>query len=146
MNVQEILNQSKVQLIACRREDTLETAATMLASANIGAMPVRDESDHLIGVISERDIVRALARHPSDMRKLTVSDIMTHDVATCTPEDDIKHVLEVMDRRRVRHLPVVDKGGLLGMISLRDTIRFRLNDAQAEINVLRDYAATRTSF
>ncbi|MBT3306130.1 MAG: CBS domain-containing protein [Alphaproteobacteria bacterium] len=138
MSVKNILKDHGGQLITCRPEDTIDTVATILASKKIGALPVRDSDRMLVGIISERDIVRGMAEKGSDSVNLRVRDLMTADVATCQPEDSIKDVMQIMSRRHIRHLPVLKDGQLLDMLSQRDVMEYRLEATELEANVLRD--------
>ena len=138
MSVKNILKDHGGQLITCRPEDTIDTVATILASKKIGALPVSDSDRMLVGIISERDIVRGMAEKGSDSVNLRVRDLMTADVATCQPEDSIKDVMQIMSRRHIRHLPVLKDGQLLDMLSQRDVMEYRLEATELEANVLRD--------
>ncbi|MCP5366303.1 MAG: CBS domain-containing protein [Hyphomicrobiales bacterium] len=143
MIIKDILKRRDRGLITNRPEDTIEAAAMLLASHNIGALPVRDGDGDLIGVISERDIVRGFAEHGGKVSALLVRDLMTRDVVVCSPNDDIKHARRLMKQRHIRHLPVVDDGRLCGMISSRDVMESRLEETKLERDVLRDYAIAR---
>ena len=145
MSVKNILKDHGGQLITCRPEDTIDTVATILASKKIGALPVRDSDRMLVGIISERDIVRGMAEKGSDSVNLRVRDLMTADVATCQPEDSIKDVMQIMSRRHIRHLPVLKDGQLLDMLSQRDVMEYRLEATELEANVLRDRVRVRGS-
>jgi CBS domain-containing protein len=138
MSVKNILKDHGGHLITCRPEDTIDTVATILASKKIGALPVRDAERNLVGIISERDVVRGMAEKGSASVNLKVRDLMTADVATCLPEDSIKDVMEIMARRHIRHLPVMEDGNLLDMLSQRDVMEYRLEATELEANVLRD--------
>ncbi|MCB2100743.1 MAG: CBS domain-containing protein [Rhodobacterales bacterium] len=143
MNVLDILKRRDRSLVTNRPEDTVETAATLMSSHNIGALPVRDGNGRLVGVISERDIVRAFASKGGKVLTLRVQDLMTRDVVTCTPEDTVKRARQLMSQRHIRHLPVVDGDTLCGMISSRDVMECHLEQTELEVNVLRDYAIAR---
>jgi len=138
MSVKNILKDHGGHLITCRPEDTIDTVATILASKKIGALPVREAERNLVGIISERDVVRGMAEKGSASVNLKVSDLMTADVATCLPDDSIKDVMEIMARRHIRHLPVMEEGNLLDMLSQRDVMEYRLEATELEANVLRD--------
>ncbi|MDH5748333.1 MAG: CBS domain-containing protein [Rhodospirillales bacterium] len=140
MQIREILTHNKNRLVTNRPEDTIEASAMLLSTNNIGALPVRDGDGRLVGVISERDIVRGLAEHGAKVRDLCVRDLMTRDVVTCSPADTVKHAMSLMSQRHIRHLPVMEDGVLIGMISSRDVMASRLEQTQMERNVLRDVA------
>jgi CBS domain-containing protein len=143
MQIRNLLEQKKLSLVTNRPEDTIEAAAMLLSTNNIGALPVRDGEGNLIGVISERDIVRGFAEQGSKVRDLRVRDLMTRDVITCSPDDTVKHAMKLMTQRHIRHLPVVEDGALISMISSRDVMESRLEQTKMERNVLRDVAIVR---
>ena len=138
MTVESILKDHKGNLTTCRPEDTIDTIAVILTSKKIGALPVRDGERKLVGIISERDIVRGLSEKGAPAIDLKVKDLMSSDVATCKPADSIKDVIEIMERRHIRHLPVVKDGELLDILSQRDVMKSRLELTELETNVLRD--------
>ncbi|MBC8340019.1 MAG: CBS domain-containing protein [Rhodospirillales bacterium] len=138
MNVESILKDHEGPPITCRPEDTVETVAGILTTNKIGALPVHDAQRKLVGIISERDVVRGLAENGSGCVNLKVSDLMTTDVATCKPSDSIKDVIKIMMRRHIRHLPVMKDGALLDILSQRDVMESRLEAKELEANVLRD--------
>lgn len=138
MKAGEFLQRSRQQLIKCRPGDTLETAAKLLHTYKIGAMPVCGENLRIVGILSERDLVRAFATQGSDLRRMFVRDVMSQQVVSCNPEEPMQAAQDVMRRNRFRHLPVVANGQVLGMLSIRDTLATRLQESELEINVLRE--------
>jgi CBS domain-containing protein/beta-phosphoglucomutase-like phosphatase (HAD superfamily) len=129
---------------------TIEANATMRALAHsfrseaIGAMLVLDSSGRLQGIISERDLVRGLDEFGADLPLMPVSHFMTRSVVTCAPEDSVAAVANVMTQRRIRHVPVAVKGAVVGLISIGDVLKHRLDEVQLEANVLRDVARYRS--
>jgi CBS domain-containing protein len=111
----------------------------------IGAMPVCELSTRMVGIISERDLVRAFARADwSEMQFIRARDVMTTHIMSCAPEDSMRRAQDLMRANHIRHLPVVKDGHVLGMLSMRDTLDLRLRESEDEMNVLRDFvAATR---
>ena len=109
-----------------------------LSTLNIGAFPVCDTHGALIGIISERDVVRAFARDGARLADLHVRDLMTREVTTCTQETSMVEAEKLMNKRRVRHLPILDGLKLVGMLSIRDVMVWRHQEARDEVNVLRD--------
>jgi len=140
MQVIDLLDRTARSPVTARPEDTLQTAATLLANNNIGAMPVRDGEGRLVGVLSERDIAHCFADLGKKVEDLRVQDMMSRDVVTCSPKDDVNDAMRVMSQRRIRHLPVVENGTLSGMISSRDVMEAMLEQTVLERDVLRDYA------
>lgn len=138
MRIDQFIDEKKVDIITCREEDTVHTAATLLTSNRIGAMPVVDADRELVGVFSERDIVRAFARQDLDVNRVRVGEIMTRNVVACAPGDEMTDAQQVMKQHGVRHLPVMDGGRLVGFISIRDALEVVLRDREMEANVMRD--------
>lgn len=111
-----------------------------LSSAAIGAMVVLSAEGKLAGIVSERDIARGLADHGAGLPSLTVARLMTKAVVTCQPDDSIASISKIMSQRRIRHLPVLENGELVGLVSIGDVLKHRLDEIQLEAKVLRDYA------
>ena len=140
MKVAEILRQKGAEVITVRPNESIETFSHRLRMAHIGAMVVLDEAGHMKGVISERDVVHGIAEHGARCLSMTVADLMTTRVVTCTPEDNIGRIARLMTENRIRHLPVVEGGKLSGMVSVGDVVKNRLDEMSMEANVLRDIA------
>lgn len=143
MKIGDFLKRSQ-QLVTCGPDDSLETAAKLLDTFGIGAMPVCDAAKRMVGIISERDLVRSFANQGFHFLNIRVRDAMTAKVISCGPEDSMQSAQYLMRENHIRHLPVVANGSVLGMLSIRDTLAVRLEESEFEINVLRDVvAATR---
>ncbi|MGI9483278.1 MAG: CBS domain-containing protein, partial [Hyphomicrobiales bacterium] len=138
MLVNEMLKAKRADVITVKPHETLNTLVHRLAMENIGAVVVSNDGESVDGIISERDVVRGLTRHGPHLLQMTVSEIMTEHVLTCNPDDNIKEIMRLMTQRRIRHLPVVKNGGLIGLISIGDVVKDRLELMQLEANVLRD--------
>ena len=139
-NIGSILKARAAPLITCRADDTVQMVVGLLHRHKVGALPVVDAEGHLVGIVSERDIIRGLAERKDGVRKSKVSVLMTKDVVTCTAATAVKDAARLMDKRHIRHLPVVDAGRAVDMVSLRDVVSCRLNEAELEADVLREYA------
>lgn len=120
----------------------MELVAT-IASRRIGAVLVLDEAGHLAGIVSERDVVKALANNGAGVLTMKAGDIMTADVMTVTPATTVNEAMELMDRGYFRHLPVLDKGQLLGIISVRDVVRAKIDRHVNENDNLLSYIHNR---
>ena len=145
MKVREIVDAKGRGVVTIRPDASVSTAVHRLALERIGALVVSEDGHRVAGIISERDIVRAVAEGGTEL--LTsgrrVAEVMTRNVITCTSEDAVKHVMAEMTRRRVRHLPVIDGGKLAGIVSIGDIVKSRLEEVELEADVLRDaYIAT----
>ncbi len=139
MYVAEILNTKGSEVIATSPTETVAVTARLLNYERIGAVLVRDAKDNVIGVISERDIIRGIAVNGARALDMEVHDLMTREVVSCKPTDTISEVMRVMTTRRFRHLPVMEDGALKGMISIGDVVKYRLEETEMEARVLRDY-------
>lgn len=140
MNVQSILSIKGSEVATVGRQATLAEAADLLRERSVGALVVSDDGRHIEGIISERDVVRALAAHGASALGRTVSSVMSTDVVTCRPDDRIEQLMHWMTDRRIRHLPVTDDAQLLaGIISIGDVVKARLGQLENENQVLHDY-------
>jgi CBS domain-containing protein len=139
MNVQAILSNKGDQVLTIEPNVTLAAAAQILAQRRIGALVVTGAAGRLVGIISERDIVRALAEKGADALAAPVSDVMTRKVVTCRWSDTIAEIMELMKSGKVRHIPVVEQGQLAGIISIGDVVKARLGELEREQDALRDY-------
>ncbi len=140
MKVAEILKQKGQNVISVRPTESIETLSHRLRLARIGAMVVLGEGGALDGIISERDIIHGIAEHGPKCLELTVADLMTKRVITCTPEDNVTRIARQMTENRIRHLPVVEGTKLVGVVSVGDVVKNRLEEMLLEANVLRDLA------
>lgn len=120
-------------------EQTVAEAARILHNRRIGALVVMDANHGIIGILSERDIVRGMALHGSKVEALKVRDLMTSSVLVCGPDDSLDTLMGIMTNKRVRHLPVVDQGSLAGIITIGDVVKSRLEEATMQVDSLRDY-------
>ena len=140
MQVREILSAKGGRVVTIRPDATVATAVHRLALERVGALVVSEDGAAIAGILSERDIVAALAEQGAGVLAvdLRVGDLMTKRVVTCRPEDQVKTVMAEMTRRRVRHLPVVENGRLVGIVSIGDIVKSRLEEMELETLVLRD--------
>jgi len=139
MTVASILKAKGSHVETVSPDTTLHTVVWELKTKNIGALVVVSAHDHkILGIVSERDVVRQLTEHGGHLMALPVSKIMSAPVITCTPEERITGVMARMTRHRVRHLPVVAGGRLVGIISIGDVVKYRLDELELEANVLRE--------
>ena len=139
MKVREYLATLKRVIITCRPEDTIETAATLLATNHIGAMPVRDANGRVVGMFSERDIIRAFSQRGKEVGNLLVGDLMAKRLIACAPEDMMVTARKLMKANRIRHLLVMEAGQLVGLLSISDVLEAILQDTDMEVHVLRDH-------
>ena len=142
MHVERILALKGDGVISVPINETIGRAAEILSRNRIGAVLVCDDEGYVEGVLSERDIVRGLAQTGARCMEAPVIEFMTRDVVHCSPEDDIDTIMAVMTERRIRHLPVLGGGQLLGIISMGDVVKFRIEEIETEAAAMRQYIAT----
>ena len=138
MNIGKYLGSHQSMVISCRPEDSVKSAATLLSSNKIGAMPVLDENGRLVGLLSERDIVRVFAQNSVQVMTMLVGELMSRNPVTCNIEDGMERAMQLMNRHRFRHLPVMDGDNLFGMLSIRDALADLARSKELEANVMRD--------
>lgn len=139
MRIKDILRRKGAEVISIDPEATLEEAIRTLVQHNIGSLIVRKPDGHIAGIITERDILRECARRCDRLRETRVREVMTVDLLIGLPDDDLEYVMGVMTQNRVRHLPVLDDGGLQGIISIGDVVHAHLSETQFENRMLKDY-------
>jgi CBS domain-containing protein len=122
-------------------EASMGDAARALAVHGIGALVVSSDGERIEGILSERDIARAIGARGADALGERVRDLMTSDVTTCTGRDTVDGLMEVMTARRIRHLPVVEDDRLAGIVSIGDVVKHRLDELKTETQTLHDYIA-----
>jgi CBS domain-containing protein len=139
MFVSDILVQKGARVFTVAPEASLADAVDMLATRRIGSVLVVDAGGNIAGIISERDVVRAVSNQGAAAMSLRVAEAMTTEVVVCDPDDSIYQVMAVMTSGRFRHLPVVRHGELYGLVSIGDVVKARLEDARHEAEALKAY-------
>ncbi|MEH3148218.1 MAG: CBS domain-containing protein [Methylobacterium frigidaeris] len=142
MTVARILSQKGRTVMTVQPHRTLAEAAALLAEKGIGALVVSDAGQTVLGILSERDIIRAVARHGAAALDAPVSRHMTGRVVTCTRQTAVDEVMELMTEGRFRHVPVVEEGRMIGLVSIGDVVKTRIEAVEAEHQALREYIAT----
>ena len=145
MTVAEILSMKGREVATIAPERTISDAVDELAKRRIGALVVVEGRDRVVGILSERDIVRALAKRGGDLLADKVGSIMTREVVTCGESETINRVMGRMTRGRFRHLPVVEGGRLAGIVSIGDVVKARIEEVEHEAEEMRTYIATALS-
>lgn len=135
MNIASLLAATSRPPIIIRPEQSIREAVALLSRHNIGALVVVNAANAPVGIISERDIVREAARNEQVFTR-PVSEIMTRDVITGLPEDDLLSVANLMTEKRIRHVPVVDKGKLIGIVSIGDVVKAQRDKYRGEVETL----------
>ena len=142
MTVERILANKGRQVVTVRPDITIAEAARTLAEKRIGAVVVADGTAPVLGIFSERDIVRALAAEGAAALERPISRYMTADVVTCTSASAVNGLMELMTEGKFRHVPVVEGGRLAGIVSIGDVVKHRVAEIETESQALREYIAT----
>jgi CBS domain-containing protein len=141
MLIDQILASKGRDVVTTRPEATIAEVAKLLKAKRIGAVVVTDAAGTLCGIISERDLARGLADHGAKLLEMRVSQLMTVEVVTCSPADSLDHLRQQMTEGRFRHLPVIEDGRMIGIISIGDVVKHRLRELETETHMLHDYIA-----
>ena len=140
MNVKTILGNKGADVATIGQQASLGDATAQLRDRGVGALVVSDDGRHIDGIVSERDVVRALAAHGASALGRTVGSAMSTDVVTCAADDSVEQLMAAMTEKRIRHLPVIDEDGVLaGIISIGDVVKARLGELQSENQALSEY-------
>jgi CBS domain-containing protein len=124
------------------QQASVADAVRLLSEKNIGALLVDGADGKLVGIISERDIVRGMNPPGADLNNIPVADLMTREMISCSPSDTVHKAMGIMASKRFRHLPIFDGDNLCGVISIGDLVKFRILEVEAEAEALRQYIAT----
>jgi CBS domain-containing protein len=143
MLIHHLLQRKGAEVVTTTADAPLTGALSTLADHNIGAIVVADGQGAVVGIISERDLVRALAAQGPAALDGTVGDLMTATVTTCGPRATVDELMALMTERRIRHVPVVDGGTLAGIVSIGDVVKTRIGELETETETLHDYLSGR---
>ncbi len=141
MTIAAILVGKGREVISVTAHQSVMEAAAVLARRRIGALPVMDGAS-VVGIFSERDVIHALEAHGVAALERKVGEVMTAPAVTVGPQDAVIGALSLMTRRRIRHLPVVEAGKVIGVVSIGDLVKFRIDRIEADAAAMRDYIQT----
>jgi len=139
MNIDGILKSKGYTVETIRPDSTVKQLVETLDACGIGALVVSADGTSVDGIVSERDVIRAIARNGAAVLDWPTSRIMMVDVVTVGRQDKVADIMEIMTDRRVRHLPVVENGKLAGIVSIGDAVKHRIEEAEFEARAMRDY-------
>jgi CBS domain-containing protein len=139
MTVAAVLKQKGNAIISVMPEATIQDVADLITSRRIGALVVTDDHQMIIGIVSERDVVKAIALHKAAALGMTAAQLMTPNPVTAAPNTTVDEAMQIMDAGYFRHLPVVDQGKLVGIISVRDLVKYRIMQQKADLENLTSY-------
>jgi CBS domain-containing protein len=141
MTVAAILKHKGSEVASARPADTIEAVVRVLTARGIGAVVVLDTTDRPLGILSERDIVHALAAKGADALAMTAGELMTRALKTATPSTTVGEAMAMMTTGRFRHLPVIDNDSLVGLVSIGDVVRAKILQQETEVDGLRAYVS-----
>lgn len=139
MRVSEVLRRKGATVVTIGPDRSVRELLGLLAEHGIGAVVVSEDGVGVAGIVSERDVVRRLHLDGEEVLEGPVAAIMTVDVETCAPPDDLEQLMETMTEQRIRHLPVLEEGRLVGLVSIGDVVKHRISEVQAERDQLSAY-------
>jgi CBS domain-containing protein len=125
-----------------RPDASLLDVAQKLGAKKIGAIVVVGDNGHVAGIISERDLIRAIAERGAAALTMTVADVMTRNVVSCQETSELDELMEMMTKGRFRHMPVIEEGALVGIISIGDVVKYHVAEVEMEVSAMRSYLAT----
>ncbi len=137
MTIERIID-GRHDVVTCQTDDTVREVAAMLADRRIGALPVMD-GDRIAGIFSERDVIYRLREFGAAVLDMPVSQVMTAPAVTVEPHTSAMTALAMMTKRRIRHLPVVEGGRMIGFVSIGDLVKYRIDKVENEAAAMRDY-------
>ncbi|HXY54086.1 MAG TPA: CBS domain-containing protein [Nitrospirota bacterium] len=137
MKVKELLSIKGIECFSILKDQSLLDAAKQMTECKIGALLVMDKGS-LVGIVTERDIVKNAAKESLECKDVKIKDIMTTDLLVSKPGDDLEYVMAVMTQNNIRHLPIVDQHGLVGLLSMRDVVKIMVKNLKAENQYLKD--------
>jgi CBS domain-containing protein len=138
----QILKSKARGVMTARPNDSIHEIALRLASRKIGAIVIVGDGGGVAGIISERDIIRLIAEHGADALAMAASDGMTREVVSCSRTNTLEEIMEMMTKGRFRHLPVIEDGALVGIISIGDVVKYHTAEVELEVTAMRGYLAT----
>ncbi|WP_028849027.1 CBS domain-containing protein [Thermocrispum municipale] len=138
MRIAEVLRKKGTEVATIAPDATVTELLAVLAEKNVGALVVV-ENERIVGIVSERDVVRRAHERGAAILSAGVSDIMTTDVATCDPNETVDHLTVLMTQRRIRHVPVVQDGRLVGIVSIGDVVKNRMDELEQAQEQLQAY-------
>ncbi len=140
MSISEVLHGKGHHVVKVRTTETVQSVVRKLADQRIGAVVVEDQWMRHAGIFSERDFLNAIAEHGAQALNFTVDKLMSAPIVTCSPTDKVETAMAAMTMAKIRHLPVLENGHLVGIVSIGDLVKHRLDEKALEANVLLDIA------
>ena len=137
LKVKDILKDKGLEVIAIDSGSTVDAAINKMIERNIGAILVM-EDNKCVGVFTERDVLKCWTKHNS-LEKVAIKDVMSRDLLVIEPHDDLDYAMTIMTNKKIRHLPVIEDGRVVGLVSIRDVVKYHISNLEAEVHYLKDY-------
>jgi IMP dehydrogenase len=138
MKIRDVLKDKGIEFIAVDSNSTVDIAIHKMVDRNIGAILVMEEN-RLVGMFTERDVLKCWVGKGEGFSRVQIQDVMTRDILIAEPDDDLNYAMTVMINKKIRHLPVIEKGRVVSVISIRDMVKAQVSTLQAELHYLKDY-------
>lgn len=139
MTLEDLLNRKEKQLISVKKSDEVIHAIKTMVDSRVGSLLVTSDGGKFVGILTERDVLRFSARRDGDLVGVRIEELMTRDLIVATPDCSIDQAMSMMTEHRFRHLPIMDGGKPIGMVSIGDLVKAKLKDVTVEVKYLRDY-------
>ena len=139
MKTKDILSEKGTDVYTVHETVLLVDLVSMFIDKSIGSVVVVNSDQEVIGIVAPNDVIKAIQHHPEYISSITVSEVMTRNIIVVTPEEKIDNLMTIMTQNRIRHLPVIDKGELAGLVSIGDVVKAKSSSLDVEIRYLTDY-------
>lgn len=139
MKTKDVLADKGTKVTTVKETLLLADVVKIFLDDQIGSVVVVNDFDEVIGIVAPNDVLKAIQHHPEYITSITISEVMTRNIIVVTPEDDIDDLMTIMTQNRIRHLPVIDKGELTGLLSIGDVVKAKTTERDVEISYLTDY-------
>ncbi len=138
MKIRDLIRDKGLEFIAVDSNATVDIAINKMVDRNIGAILVMEEGK-LAGLFTERDVLRCWATKGENFCRIPIKEVMTKDLVIAEPDDEVNYAMTIMINKRIRHLPVIEKGKIVSVVSIRDMVKAQVSNLQAEVHYLKDY-------
>ena len=139
MKTKDVLAEKGTKVTTVKETLLLADVVKIFLEDQIGSVVVVNDFDEVIGIVAPNDVLKAIQHHPEYITSITISEVMTRNIIVVTPDDDIDDLMTIMTQNRIRHLPVIDKGELTGLLSIGDVVKAKTSERDVEISYLTDY-------
>jgi CBS domain-containing protein len=137
VKVKDMLKDKGLEVIALDSSATVDAAVHKMVERNIGAILIMEEGN-FVGMFTERDVLKCWVSHGSS-EQVALKDVMSKSIRIVEPDDDLEYVMTIMTHERIRHLPVIERGKMVGLVSMRDVVKYHVGNLEAEVHYLKDY-------